>query len=190
MMFMLLTEAHAAWEALIRSHHLRRTVVDSVLESTQVKDRERRYTMINAAASAAQICLPAGDLLELTNNELFPPVTAAAPRQRNETVLCGQTITDEVDELLSSGRRRTFWSTKVPAVDAAGTLTGLVGVAMDITERKAAEAVIRTRRHVDGAGGERTTGRPGAAGPPCRIPRRRSRRAHARGGPHGGRLCP
>ncbi|MFC4638229.1 PAS domain S-box protein [Deinococcus hohokamensis] len=142
-----LTEVHAAQDALTSSHTLLRTVVDSVPESIYVKDRERRYTMINAAG-AAQIGLPASEILGRTDDGLFPQASATASRQRDEAVLSGHTLTYEVDDLMPSGEQRTFWSTKVPIPDVDGTLNGLVGVAVDITQRKAAETTIRAHNDI------------------------------------------
>ncbi|MFC4454251.1 HD domain-containing phosphohydrolase [Deinococcus sonorensis] len=137
-----LTDIVAAREALGASHTLLRTVLDSVPESIYVKDLERRYLMINAAG-AAQIGLPIDAILGHTDEEVFPPQTAAASAVRDRAVLEGQALSYEVTDHLPGGAGRTFWSTKVPTRDAAGQISGLVGVAVDITERQAAEAVIR-----------------------------------------------
>ncbi|ADV65999.1 HD domain-containing phosphohydrolase [Deinococcus maricopensis] len=138
-----LTAAVAAREALSASHTLLRTVVDSVPESIYVKDLERRYVMINAAG-AAQIGQPMDAILGRTNEDLFPRDAATAARTRDDHVLrSGAVLTYELTDQLGNGAQRTHWFTKVPTRDAAGGITGLVGVAIDITERQAAEAIIR-----------------------------------------------
>ncbi|MBB5234264.1 PAS domain S-box protein [Deinococcus budaensis] len=146
-----LTDTQAARDALTASHALLRTVVDSVPEAIFVKDLQRRYVMINAAG-AAQIGLSAERILGRTDDDLFPHGPATASKARDEAVLNhGQPLTYEATDPLPDGTQRTYWSTKVPTREACGQVTGLVGVAIDITERQAAEAMIR--RH----NGELTT---------------------------------
>ncbi len=136
-----LTDVEAGRAALRASHALLRTVVDSVPESIFVKDLDLRYVMINVAG-ALQIGRSEMEILGCTDEQLFPATTARLARERDQQVLCGQTLTYEVADHLPGGEQRTYWSTKVPTRDAAGAVSGLVGVAIDISERQAAEAAI------------------------------------------------
>ena len=54
-------------------------------------------------------------------------------------VASGQAETLEEEVSFPDGRRATWLSTKAPLRDADGTVVGLVGTSLDITERKAAE---------------------------------------------------
>ncbi|WP_198170441.1 PAS domain S-box protein [Deinococcus arboris] len=138
-----LTDVEAAQSALESSNRLLRAVVDTVPEAIFVKDQARRYTMINEAG-AAQIGRLVEDILGRTDDELFGAEVASASRLRDEQVLeQAQGITYEVTDQLPDGARRTFWSSKLPAWGPDGTLTGLIGVAIDITERKVSETTIQ-----------------------------------------------
>ncbi|WP_198170905.1 PAS domain S-box protein, partial [Deinococcus arboris] len=138
-----LTDIKASQDALESSHRLLRAVVDTVPEAIFVKDQDRRYTMINQAG-AAQIGRPASEILGQTDEQLFADDVAQASRLRDEGVLLeAQAVTYEVTDQLPSGARRTFWSTKLPSYGVDGALTGLIGVAIDITDRKTAETTVQ-----------------------------------------------
>ncbi|GGS11695.1 PAS domain S-box protein [Deinococcus sedimenti] len=137
-----LTEITATQDALEGSHRLLRAVVDTVPETIFVKDQHRRYTMINQAG-AAQIGRPIEAILGQTDEDLFAPPVATASRHRDEQVLTGQADTYEVTDQLPIGEERTFWSTKIPVFGSEGVPTGLIGVAIDITDRKMAETTIQ-----------------------------------------------
>ena len=140
-----LTDMKAAQDALESSHRLLRAVIDSVPEAIFVKDHARRYTMINLAG-AAQIGRPEADILGRTDEDLFPEAAASAARHRDEHVLTqAQAASYEVTDRMPSGAQRTFWSSKMPAWGPDGALMGLIGVAIDITERKVAETT--TQHH-------------------------------------------
>lgn len=139
-----LTDAHHARDALTASHQLLRTVVDSVPEAIYVKDTARRYTLINAAG-AAQIGRPSEDILGRTDDELFPPQTAAQARQREEALFRGGgRVSYEVTDAVADGSHRTYWSTKMPLPGLDGQIGGLVGVSIDVTQRYLAEHLVRT----------------------------------------------
>ncbi|MFC4427233.1 PAS domain S-box protein [Deinococcus navajonensis] len=138
-----LTEVRAAHDALEASHALLRAVVDTVPEAIYVKDSQRRYTMINAAGTA-QIGRPAEAILGQTDETLFPAQTARESRRRDEQVLTqAVALSYEVTDMLPGGARRTYWAAKMPAFGADGKVSGVIGVAIDITERKDAETTVR-----------------------------------------------
>jgi len=68
--------------------------------------------------------------------ELFPKVIEAVRRR-------GKGLTDEVQLVRKSGQRFPALLTVLPMRDDAGDMVGLLGVSIDITERKAAEADLR-----------------------------------------------
>lgn len=138
-----LTERKAAEEALATSHNLLRAVVDGVPQAIFVKDLQGRYTMINAAG-AEHLGLPAADILGRDDRVLSPPGAATTSQARDEQVLSsGQTLTYEVTDRTSEQTERTYLTTKRVYRDHRGEITGLIGTALDITARKAAENVIR-----------------------------------------------
>ncbi|WP_233218822.1 PAS domain S-box protein [Deinococcus arcticus] len=132
-----LTERRAAEEARRDSHALLRAVVDTVPEAIFVKDRQERYVMINAAG-AGLIGRPADEILGRSDHELFPEATALHSGRQDRLVLdTGQTAQYEVTDQLPDGRVRSFLSTKSAYHGAQGEVLGLIGSAIDLTDRKA-----------------------------------------------------
>ncbi|MFN4249515.1 HD domain-containing phosphohydrolase [Deinococcus sp.] len=143
-----LTEVTAARDALRASHHLLHTVVESLPDAVYVKDTGRRYTLINAAG-AARIGRSVTDILGRTDDELFPPQAATESRRRDDAVLStGQSVSYEVTDLGPSGTCQTYLSTKMALLDADHHVAGLVGVSIDITERKDAQEIVQAHNEL------------------------------------------
>ena len=81
----------------------------------------------------------------LTDADMFPPDTAAALRDQDLRIMeTGATeVLEETIPDRHRGETRVFLSTKTPLRDPAGAIVGIIGVARDITERKAAEEGMR-----------------------------------------------
>ncbi|WP_022803067.1 HD domain-containing phosphohydrolase [Deinococcus ficus] len=140
-----LTEVKAAQEALTTSHNLLQAVVEGVPVGVFVKDLHGRYMMINETG-AAHIGRPAADILGQDDHALFPDVTASGASSRDRHVMTtGETLEYEVTDLMPDGTHRTFHSTKRVYRDSHGEILGLIGAVKDITERKAAEALVQER---------------------------------------------
>lgn len=137
-----LTAEETARAELIDQRNLLRTALDGVPEAMYVKDTQRRFLMINQTG-AAHLGQPIEAVLGRTDDELQPADVAALIRQRDEHVLAGGgMLSYEVADRMHDGRARTYWSTKTAYRDSTGQVAGLIGVSIDITERKATEAKI------------------------------------------------
>lgn len=129
-------------------------LLERILETTPaavwVMDRDGRYMLINSAA-ARVTGTDRTETIGRSIEEVLPEAFAPQARAELERVLAGEEVAVEdrlFDNLL--GEVRLFDSLKVPLRDADGAITGLVGVARDITERKAIE--LRLQAIVDTAG--------------------------------------
>jgi PAS domain S-box-containing protein len=123
-------------------------VLEQVLESSPdpiwTKDLQGRWTLVNSAA-AAVIGRPRQDLVGLRDRDVLPPQFADGVEAQDRSILEGGEHI-EVEETLFDvhrGEPRHFLSTKAPMRAEDGRITGLIGVARDITERRAAREWLR-----------------------------------------------
>jgi PAS domain S-box-containing protein len=105
-----------------------------------VKDRAGRYRVANEAAHD-YVGIPQGGMIGRTDAELLPPELAAAVSESDQRILAGEGAFDGERSFNFHGEEKTYLSTKFPYVDDEGRITGIVGVATDITERRLNEAV-------------------------------------------------
>jgi PAS domain S-box-containing protein len=108
-----------------------------------MKDQEGRYRYLNAAAAQA-FGKPQEQVYGKTDTELFPPETAAQflhhdaqARASAHGILVVETLEHE------GGVVHHSLVSKFPVTDAVGSLIGVGGIAIDITERVQAEEALR-----------------------------------------------
>ncbi len=127
--------------ALHESEERFRAIVETARDSIFLKDRAQRYEMVNPAMEHLT-GLVASEMVGHTAAEIFDPEDSAGIAQVDTLVLAGETI--ELEENVAvNGVLRTFHIVKVPMRDADGTITGLCGIARDIT------ALVRTKREIE-----------------------------------------
>ncbi len=120
---------------------LLRSFVEAAPGVVYAKDRQGRILIGNHGATEL-IGVPPEDYVGRTDAQLLgDPVQAAAVMATDERIMAsGRTEQLEEEVSFPDGRRAWWLSTKAPLRDADGTVVGLVGTSLDITERKAAEA--------------------------------------------------
>ncbi len=136
---------HRAEEALAAEHNLLRRIIDTIPDHVWVKDTRGRYMLDNA--SHRQLLTKTEDAVieGRTVFDYFPPEDAARYSDDDRYVLeTGEHIINR-EAPVPGGEGREVWmqTTKVPLRAASGRIIGLVGIAADITERKAAEEKLR-----------------------------------------------
>lgn len=99
-----------------------------------LKDTQRRHTYGNRMVLELFRC-SATELIGQGNEKFFPPATAAQLQEIEERVLAGETSQDELHVATDTGER-IFWDVKYPMRDAEGRITGICGIASDITEQR------------------------------------------------------
>lgn len=101
-------------------------------------DRAGVMTYINSHG-AQEFGRPAREIVGKSQSELFPPAIAQANSAAWAQVLAtGQPLHDESQRPFQ-GRQRWHATWVVPLKNAAGEITGVMGIARDITDRKQAE---------------------------------------------------
>ena len=136
-----ITERKLTQEQIAQERDLLRTLIDHLPDYIFIKDAAGRFVNSNAAHNRVAQVKDAAALLGKSAFEVFPRHLAAQFEKDDQRVVqSGQALINvERTSVDAEGRERTVLTTKVPLRDAAGTVTGLVGISRDITERKQAE---------------------------------------------------
>jgi PAS domain S-box-containing protein len=127
-------------DKLRRQAALIQTVNDNTSELIFMKDREGRLTYVNAATLRA-IGVTAEQALGSVDRENFthPEEHDAIAANDRQVAQTGQSLTTEEVYTCADGRQRVFLSTKSPVRDEQNEIVGVIGVSLDITERKELE---------------------------------------------------
>ncbi len=119
-------------------------VLDNMPASVFLKDREGRYTLVNRAYHD-MLPTRVDDPVGLCDRDLFPPRLAEAFEAEDRGVLeDGRAVTKEEPIRLRDGRVVHVAVSLDPVRSSDGRIVGLVGAAVDITDRKRAEDEVRT----------------------------------------------
>lgn len=146
-------EAARAERAAARTTQLARTaeddrlllesVVRSVPEPIFVKDQDLRYVLINDAAARSmgwhdRECI-GRTAAEMTRHDLAERLET----QDRSVLASGRTMEFDDQFVLERGVTRCYRTIKAPWRDSAGHVLGVVGVARDVTRRRAVEERLR-----------------------------------------------
>ncbi|HKI99726.1 MAG TPA: PAS domain S-box protein [bacterium] len=146
-----ISEQKRAAEELRTSQRLLRTVVDTVPSMITVKDLQRRYLMVNKSW-VEHFRVPAEQALGHSLGELgirSQQDYGAVDRMDDVILQGGQAYWEEpFARTLPDGSRQHFFTWRAPLHDAAGTVTGVVGAAMDVTPLKRVEEELRASRQL------------------------------------------
>ena len=129
-------------DALRHTQSLLKSVTESTTDAIYVKDLQGSYLMFNAEA-ARIVGKPSEAVLGQDDTALFPPGEAPQVMANDRRVIASGSVQTYEESVTSRGVTRTFLSTKGPLCDAQGKVTGLFGIAHDITGRKRDEASLR-----------------------------------------------
>ena len=135
-------------EAALRGNaSLLRAVVETTPDAVWVKGGDGRYVLANSAF-AGLVGKPESALIGKGEAELF----AAEPETRGRAV--ARALESGVAErfeatLIQDGNARTFLVSRSAFRDEAGTAIGVLGIARDISDRKAAEDRLFQQAHHD-----------------------------------------
>jgi len=145
-----ISERRRTEAALRQGEQLLRAVIEGTTDAVFVKDEQGRYVLLNQSA-VKFLGRPIEELLGRDDAALFPPTSAAFIQAGDaELKRLGRTVTTEDHLTLPSGEQRSFLVTKGPVFDAQGQMSGVFGVARDITAMVAAQnKLIEKQRLLD-----------------------------------------
>jgi diguanylate cyclase (GGDEF)-like protein/PAS domain S-box-containing protein len=137
-------ERKQAQAELGENQALLRSIIDSTPADIFAFDLQQRFTLANTATAKA-LGLTPQELLGKTLHDVYPLDQAEALMAANRQVLaCAEPLVLEENVPGITGRLQRIMSTiKFPLRDAQGQISGLGGVATDITERKQSEQALR-----------------------------------------------
>ena len=115
-------------------------LIDAVPALISVSNTERRYLYVNQAWCDTYDLLP-GQAIGRLPEELFSADHGYALAQADQAVLTAGSTIDQVEEEIKGARgdRKVLFTTKLPMRNAAGKLSGIITVSLDMTPRKLAE---------------------------------------------------
>ncbi len=134
-----ITEGEKMERELKSSKALLQSIIEGTLDAVYVKDTQGRYLLFNKGAEKF-IGKKAEEVLGKDDYFLFPAPQASVVMEGDLQVMKGgKTISYEEQVTDSNGQLTTFLSSKGPVFDKDNNVTGLFGIARDITERKKLE---------------------------------------------------
>ena len=129
-------------EAVLRQSEERaRAVIETAEDSIFIKDMSGVYTTVNPAMEKLFGC-ESQDIIGKTDYDLFGEEAGKAVNEADKAVYEGETV-EEFPSKPINGTLHTFHTIKVPLHESEGTITGLCGIARDITEQTQAKELLK-----------------------------------------------
>ncbi|HMC30133.1 MAG TPA: ATP-binding protein, partial [Candidatus Angelobacter sp.] len=134
------------------SRDLLEAVVEGTTEAIYVRDLEGRYLFANRAARGFLVGAANTDVLGRCNQDFFSEQTAKRTYQSDvEVARSGKPKTYE--EAIEIGEAtHVFLTTKAPYRSARGKVSGVLGIAVDVTERRKMEEELRKAQRMESIG--------------------------------------
>jgi len=150
------TERKQAGENLKKAKDELQMILDSVPALIFYKDMEGRIIRANKAL-ANSLQIPVKDIVGKTTEELFPKEQAENMRKDDqEVMISGKAKKDIIQPYTTPDGVRWLISDKIPYINKEGKVTGVIGLAKDITDWKKSEEELQQsyqvlKKTMDGA---------------------------------------
>ncbi len=144
-MLMDITQQKDTEAALRQSKALFKSVLENMPAMVFVKDAQHlRFELLNRQGELL-LGRPREDLLGKSDRDFFPPDQANAFEAADRKVLASEQVLEIPEESVRSagGETRYLTTRKVALRDDQGTATHLLGISLDITERKRADEALQ-----------------------------------------------
>jgi PAS domain S-box-containing protein len=135
-----------AQDELQRERNQLRILIDNLPDLIYFKDLEGHYVLNNRAHLRSLGVEHQGDVLGKTTFDFNPPEFAKEYHADHMQIVNSRTALIEKEEPAlhkDSGEQRWHLTSKIPLLDSQGTVTGVVGISRDITERKDLQARVQ-----------------------------------------------
>jgi two-component system cell cycle sensor histidine kinase/response regulator CckA len=126
-------------------------LLDSVPALIFFKDRQHRHVRVNQAHAQCS-CLPKEQIEGKTDSELGSPYAELYIQDDLRVLTTGKPLRGIVEQFHSPSGKRWIQTDKVPHRDRHGNIIGVVGLAVDITEKKELEEQLRQSQKLDAIG--------------------------------------
>ncbi|AMV29198.1 Blue-light-activated protein [Gemmata sp. SH-PL17] len=136
------TERKRAQVELDRRRAELELILDTVPALIFFKDRAHRLVRVNREL-ARLVGRPRGELEGRTDEELGSPHAARYHRDEDAIMASGRPLLGVIEPLHTATGTRWLQTDKVPYRDGTGTVAGVVGFAIDVTDRRVAEEALR-----------------------------------------------
>jgi len=144
-------------EALRRTRQRLQGILDHTPAVIFIKGTDGRYELVNREYEAL-LETTHEEVIGLHDQEVLPAPEAQNVIANDQRVLESGESTEFEETLQLAGENRTYLSLKFPLYDEGGRVTGLCGIATDITQRKRAEAEVqRARSNAESANRAKST---------------------------------
>lgn len=151
-----ITEQRQAEAALATHLEFVRTLLDRIPNPVFFKSPEGVYMGCNAAFADAVLGLPKEEIVGKSVAELEPHIPADLARAYIEhddgLQEAGGIQLYEAEAQVADGTRRDFLFSQAAFMDNAGNVAGVVGLMLDITERKRSEQNLSRRQRMEAVG--------------------------------------
>jgi len=137
-----ITERKRAEEALQNERNLLRTVIDNLPDMIFFKDVKGRYILDNLSHLRSLGMKRQEDIIGKNTFDFNPPELAKLYMEDEMSMIQSKQPMLGKEELAlhrDTGEQRWHLTSRVPLLDSDGNVTGIIGIASDITERKQAE---------------------------------------------------
>jgi len=140
-----ITERHLNETKTRENQHLLRTLIDNLPLNVYIKDLESRKILINQAEIDYCEVESEDDILGKDDFAIFDKKTAQRSRKDDLTVMRDLVpiLSREMEHERKNGTTTTFLTSKIPLLDSDGHAYGLVGISMDISDRKKKEVELQ-----------------------------------------------
>jgi PAS domain S-box-containing protein len=131
--------------ALAQQARLLSDIIDTMPELIYLKDREGRYVLDNRAHRRYLGVTPGENIYGKTAWDVYPKEIAQRHTDEDQYVMSTGAPVREREEEARPAAPNIRWlsTTRIPLRDPGGRIVGLVGVSLDITQRRADEEKLR-----------------------------------------------
>lgn len=141
-----ISERKMAEQELQSTKEMLRAVINTIPDLIWLKDRDGRYLACNQRFEAFFGAREA-EIVGKTDFDFVPRELAECFRTNDRTVIAAEASRENEEEVVfaSDGHREQLLTIKTPYRDAQGKVIGVLGIARNISDRKAAEASLLER---------------------------------------------